>query len=36
MKAVRSDRYGGIDVFDVREVPGPQPDAGAMLVEVKR
>ena len=35
MKAVRFDRYGGIDVLDVREVPRPQPDAGEVLVEVK-
>ena len=32
---MRFDRYGGIDVLDVREVPRPQPDAGAVLVEVK-
>ncbi|OBH07211.1 NADPH:quinone reductase [Mycobacterium sp. E2699] len=35
MKAVRFDRYGGIDVLDVREVPRPQPGAGEVLVEVK-
>ena len=35
MKAVRFDRYGGIDVLDVREVPRPQPDTGEVLVEVK-
>ncbi|HKI40189.1 MAG TPA: NADP-dependent oxidoreductase [Mycobacterium sp.] len=35
MEAVRFDRYGGIDVLDVREVPRPQPDAGEVLVEVK-
>ena len=35
MKAVRFDRYGGIDVLDVRDVPRPQPNAGAVLVEVK-
>ncbi|MGO8771720.1 NADP-dependent oxidoreductase, partial [Mycobacterium sp.] len=33
--AVRFDRYGGIDVLDVREVPRPQPDTGEVLVEVK-
>ena len=35
MKAVRFDRYGGVDVLDVREVPRPQPNAGQVLVEVK-
>ncbi len=35
MEAVRFDRYGGIDVLDVREVPRPQPDTGEVLVEVK-
>ncbi len=35
MKAVRFDRYGGIDVLDVREVPRPQPGTGEVLVEVK-
>ena len=35
MKAVRFDRYGGIDVLDVREVPRPQPNVGEVLVEVK-
>ncbi len=35
MKAVRFDRYGGVDVLDVREVPRPQPNAGEVLVEVK-
>ena len=35
MKAVRFDRYGGIDVLDVREVPRPQPGTCEVLVEVK-
>ena len=35
MKAVRFDRYGGIDVLDVREVPRPQPGTSEVLVEVK-
>ena len=35
MKAVRFDRYGGIDVLDVRKVPRPQPGTGEVLVEVK-
>ena len=35
MKAVRFDRYGGVDVLDVREVPRPQPNAGEVLVGVK-
>lgn len=35
MKAVRFDRYGGIDVLDVREVPRPQPVTSEVLVEVK-
>ncbi len=35
MKAVRFDRYGGIDVLNVREVPRPQPGTGEVLVEVK-
>ena len=35
MKAVRFDRYGGIDVLEVREVPRPQPGTGEVLVEVK-
>ena len=34
-KAVRFDRYGGIDVLEVRDVPRPVPAAGEALVEVK-
>ena len=35
MKAVRFDRYGGVDVLEVREVPVPLPGAGEVRVEVK-
>lgn len=35
MKAVQYDRYGGIDVLEVREVATPQPGAGQVLVEVR-
>jgi NADPH:quinone reductase-like Zn-dependent oxidoreductase len=35
MKAVRFDRYGGVDVLEVREVPRPAPGTGEVLVEVK-
>jgi NADPH:quinone reductase-like Zn-dependent oxidoreductase len=35
MKAVRFDRYGGIDVLRVDEVPVPEPDQGQVLVRVK-
>jgi NADPH:quinone reductase-like Zn-dependent oxidoreductase len=35
MKAVRFDRYGGVDVLEVREVPVPMPGAGEVRVEVK-
>jgi NADPH:quinone reductase-like Zn-dependent oxidoreductase len=35
MKAVRFDRYGGVDVLEVREVPVPVPSAGEVRVEVK-
>jgi NADPH:quinone reductase-like Zn-dependent oxidoreductase len=35
MKAVRFDRYGGVDVLEVREVPRPAPGAGEVLVQVK-
>lgn len=34
-KAVRFDRYGDIDVLDVRDVERPQPEAGEVLVSVK-
>jgi len=35
MKAVRFDRYGGVDVLEVREVSVPVPGAGEVRVEVK-
>jgi NADPH:quinone reductase-like Zn-dependent oxidoreductase len=35
MKAVRFDRYGGIDVLQVTEVPMPEPSHGEALVKVK-
>jgi NADPH:quinone reductase-like Zn-dependent oxidoreductase len=35
MKAVRFDRYGGVDVLEVREVDRPVPEAGEVLVAVK-
>ena len=35
MRAVRFDRYGGIDVLDVVEVPAPVPGPGQLLVRVK-
>ena len=35
MKAVRFDRYGPVDVLDVREVPTPEPGPGQVLVQVK-
>ena len=35
MKAVRFDRYGGVDVLEVREVPVPVPGAGEVQVEVE-
>jgi NADPH:quinone reductase-like Zn-dependent oxidoreductase len=35
MKAIRFDRYGGVDVLEVREVPVPVPGAGEVRVEVK-
>jgi NADPH:quinone reductase-like Zn-dependent oxidoreductase len=34
-KAVRFDRYGDIDVLEVRDVPRPAPGPGEVLVEVK-
>jgi NADPH:quinone reductase-like Zn-dependent oxidoreductase len=34
-KAVKFDRYGGIDVLEVRDVPRPKSSAGEVLVEVK-
>jgi NADPH:quinone reductase-like Zn-dependent oxidoreductase len=35
VKAVRFDRYGGIDVLRVADVPVPEPDPGQLLVKVK-
>ena len=35
MKAVRFDRYGGIDVLQVVDVPVPEPGAGQVLVRVR-
>lgn len=35
MKAVRFDRYGGIDVLEVRDVPIPEPAQGQAQVKVK-
>jgi NADPH:quinone reductase-like Zn-dependent oxidoreductase len=34
-RAVRFDRYGGIDVLDVVDVPPPVPGPGQLLVRVK-
>src|ERR1700683_429117 len=35
MKAVRFDKYGGIEVLQVLDVPVPEPSHGETLVEVK-
>jgi NADPH:quinone reductase-like Zn-dependent oxidoreductase len=35
MRAVRYDRFGDLDVLDVREVDTPRPGAGEVLVEVR-
>jgi NADPH:quinone reductase-like Zn-dependent oxidoreductase len=35
MKAVRFDRYGGIEVLYVADVPSPEPSRGEALVKVK-
>lgn len=35
MKAVRFDKYGGIDVLYIADVPIPEPAAGEVLVRVK-
>ena len=35
MKAVTFDRYGGVDVLEVREVPVPVPGADEVRVQVK-
>ena len=34
-RAVRFDRYGGVDVLEVVEVPAPVPGPGELLVRVK-
>ena len=34
-KAVQFDRYGGIDVLEVRDVPRPEPGPGQVLVAVR-
>ena len=35
MRAVRFDRYGGLDVLEVVDVPRPAPAAGQVLVRVR-
>ena len=35
MKAVRFDRYGGIDVLQIADVPIPEPSRGEALVKVR-
>lgn len=35
MRAVRFDRYGGVDVLEVREVPDPIAGPGRVVVEVR-
>src|SRR5215831_15584988 len=35
MRAVRFDKYGGIDVLRVADVPVPEPAQGEVLVKVK-
>ncbi|HWG13109.1 MAG TPA: NADP-dependent oxidoreductase [Streptosporangiaceae bacterium] len=35
MKAVRFDKYGGIDVLQVADVPTPEPGTGEVLVRVR-
>lgn len=35
MQAVRFDRYGGVDVLEVRDVHDPVPEAGQVLVAVR-
>ena len=34
-RAVRFDRYGGVDVLEVRDVPRPTPGPGEVLVRVR-
>jgi NADPH:quinone reductase-like Zn-dependent oxidoreductase len=35
MRAVRFDRYGGVDVLEVREVEDPAAEPGRVIVAVK-
>ncbi len=35
MKAVRFDKYGGINVLDIADVPVPEPAQGEVVVQVK-
>jgi len=35
MRAVRFDRYGGVDELHIREVPDPQPTPGRAIIRVK-
>jgi NADPH:quinone reductase-like Zn-dependent oxidoreductase len=35
MKAVRFDRYGGLEVLEIADVPMPEPSHGEVLVKVK-
>jgi NADPH:quinone reductase-like Zn-dependent oxidoreductase len=35
MRAVQFDRYGGVDVLEVREVPDPEAEPGSVVVAVK-
>ena len=35
MKAVRFERYGGVEVLQVANVPIPEPSRGEALVKVK-
>ena len=34
-RAVRFDRYGGLDVLYVADVPTPEPGPGEVLVEIR-
>lgn len=35
MKAVQFNKYGGVEVLDIAEVPAPEPATGEVLVRVK-
>jgi NADPH:quinone reductase-like Zn-dependent oxidoreductase len=35
MKAVQFDRYGDIDVLELRDIPRPAPAGGEVLVQIK-